>query len=107
VSWPKEVWGAVIGGVATAVGSVITLIGVLATDDEIDHAVRSECIEVLDQIDDFVDKDPRNVQVLLETRADGSYLVDLGNLDGDCGLRARSVLDALSPDGLPDDTSGP
>jgi hypothetical protein len=103
-SQQREIRVAIIAGafsVVTALGGVATAV---VTHDP-PSPTPGICIDVLDKVDDFIDKNPANVQVLLEKDSQGNPLVDIDPEAVQCGVTNPEVLQELarpSPSDVPE-----
>ncbi|MGK5683807.1 hypothetical protein [Actinoplanes sp. URMC 104] len=104
----KEIKVALIGGVFTLAAAGVGVISDRASPAADAPAGTSSpaadpayCLALLERLDQFLDRDPRNGRVFLHKGADGKPVVTFGPAARSCGIDDPAVLSELAGAGQP------
>lgn len=96
-------------GIAVAwVGFATAVVGnglIAASNVMDDDNTPISCVEELDRLADFIEGNPERAELILIEDENGTYVVDLGENAGRCGLRNPDVIDTLTDDPAANETT--
>jgi hypothetical protein len=102
VSWwcrqAKEIQVAIITALVSLASTIGGLAGAVIADTPADAPEPRYCIQVLDDIDNFLDKDPRNIDLLLAKGPNGEPVIKFDAAARQCGVYNEAVLKGLAGD---------
>jgi hypothetical protein len=92
----REIRVAVITGVLALTGTLGGVAGTIITDDPPPEPEPGYCIKVLNDLENFLEEDPRNTELLFKKDANGTPAIRFDRAALDCGVNNREIVDGLA-----------
>jgi hypothetical protein len=95
----REIRVAIITGVLALTGALGGVAGTIITDDPPPKPPEPEpgyCIKVLNDLENFLEEDPRNTELLFMKDTNGMPVIRFDRAALDCGVNNRAIVDGLA-----------
>jgi hypothetical protein len=95
----REIRVAIITGVLALTGTLGGVAGTIITDDPPPTPPEPEpgyCIKVLNDLENFLEEDPRNAELLFKKDTNGTPVIRFDRAALDCGVNDREIVEELA-----------